>query len=360
MIQGLTVRSGNVGNPGENGGGISCINASVTLRKCIVLWCQANNMGGGIFLNNSQSFIDRCKVRENWAQNGEGGGIMLYNFANTVVTNTVIWGNEGGTNGGGIVCRYGSSPNIMNCTIVMNVTNSNGGGSYIYDEGTGVTSPQIVNTIFYNNEAAGSGWDMYVVSGAPYIFSSSLYDGFCPPGAVCSGCYYSQDPRLVLGVWQDFHLQEDSPCIDQGTNDLVTFPWLPLNDYDGESRPAYTTYDIGADEFVATPTATQTPTSTPTSTPTNTPTNTPTSTPEPTMTPTPTPDCVNHGDVNFSGSLTAEDAQMTFNIVLGFLSPTYQEECAADCNGSGGITASDAQTIFLAVLGMGNCAEPVN
>ena len=75
--------------------------------------------------------------------------------------------------------------------------------------------------------------------------------------------------------------------------------------------------------------------------------------------PTPTPSCIHHGDVNFSGSLTAGDAQLAFQIVLAFYIPTYEEECAADCDANGSVTAGDAQGIFLAVLSMGTCTDPL-
>lgn len=72
------------------------------------------------------------------------------------------------------------------------------------------------------------------------------------------------------------------------------------------------------------------------------------------------PPCLHDGDVNENGTLTAEDAQMVFNIVLGFIVPTYQQECAADCDGNGSITAGDAQAIFYDVLGMGDgCVDQV-
>ncbi len=72
------------------------------------------------------------------------------------------------------------------------------------------------------------------------------------------------------------------------------------------------------------------------------------------------PPCIRHGDMTLDGSLTAADAQMVFNTVLGLITPTYEEACAADCNGSGTITAADAQTIFYAVLGMGEeCVDPL-
>jgi hypothetical protein len=98
-----------------------------------------------------------------------------------------------------------------------------------------------------------------------------------------------------------------------------------------------------------------TPTPEPTATPTQTPV--PTNTPPPT--PTPTPDCINHGDVNLDGVISAADAQLAFLITLGTYIPTYEEECAADCNGDGVVSAADAQLIFLTVLGQGNCVDPL-
>ncbi len=75
--------------------------------------------------------------------------------------------------------------------------------------------------------------------------------------------------------------------------------------------------------------------------------------------PTPTPACVNHGDVNFDGTITAGDAQLTFQIALGAYSPTPEEACAADCTGDGNVTAGDAQAVFIAALGVGTCADPL-
>jgi len=73
--------------------------------------------------------------------------------------------------------------------------------------------------------------------------------------------------------------------------------------------------------------------------------------------PTPTPACIHHGDVNFSGDFTVEDAQLAFQIALGFMTPTYEEWCAADCNGNGEVTAGDAQLIFSHVFGGPPCVD---
>jgi len=69
--------------------------------------------------------------------------------------------------------------------------------------------------------------------------------------------------------------------------------------------------------------------------------------------------CVNHGDVDDSGTLTAGDAQDAFEITLGLMTPTAEETCAADCNASGNVTAGDALNIFQAVLGSASCVDPI-
>ena len=56
--------------------------------------------------------------------------------------------------------------------------------------------------------------------------------------------------------------------------------------------------------------------------------------------------------------ITAEDAQLAFEIALELYSPSFVEACAADCNGSGNVTAGDAQQIFEAIFG-GTCVDPL-
>jgi len=75
-------------------------------------------------------------------------------------------------------------------------------------------------------------------------------------------------------------------------------------------------------------------------------------------TPTPEP-CIHHGDVDFNGTVTAQDAQTTFLIALGSYSPDYLEHCAADCNADDTVTAGDAQLVFMTALGSANCVDPL-
>ncbi|HPQ40537.1 MAG TPA: dockerin type I domain-containing protein, partial [bacterium] len=69
--------------------------------------------------------------------------------------------------------------------------------------------------------------------------------------------------------------------------------------------------------------------------------------------------CINNGDVNQNGEITAGDAQMAFQIALGQISPTPEEFCSADCNGDEEVTAGDAQQVFMTALGSATCVDPL-
>lgn len=91
-------------------------------------------------------------------------------------------------------------------------------------------------------------------------------------------------------------------------------------------------------------------------------------TPTPALTPTPTPavsptitfePCNHDGDVTLDGEITAGDAQLSFQIVLGMYTPIWEEACAADCNGDDEITAGDSQQIFETALMLSSCVDPM-
>jgi subtilisin family serine protease len=61
------------------------------------------------------------------------------------------------------------------------------------------------------------------------------------------------------------------------------------------------------------------------------------------------------GDVNANGQVTALDASMILQIVVGTLKPDAAQSWAADANGSGAVTALDAATVLQCVVGSGPC-----
>lgn len=343
---------------GGRGGGVYCIdNSSPDIINCIISGNQAGDDGGGILCQGSAPNIVGCLISNNTASD-VGGGIYSRSVDTLpVITNCTIVGNESGRIGGGL-SFWQNSPVVTNCTIADNTTSEYGGGVCCSS-----ASPTLINCILWGNSAGISGDEIGMEgSGSnPEALFCTINTGVCPPDTACSNCQFNQDPLFVGGSPYDYHLQGYSPCLDQGTGDTTSYPSLPTDDIDGDSRPIDSTWDIGSDEqmmYTPVPTATPTVSPTPTLTPSPTVTPTPTNTPIPTTTPTPL--CFNHGDVNFSGFLTAEDSQITFNIVLGIVTPTFDEACAADCDGNDSVTAADSQLIFFAVLGMGDgCVDNV-
>ncbi|MFZ5563722.1 MAG: choice-of-anchor Q domain-containing protein, partial [Thermodesulfobacteriota bacterium] len=55
----------------------------------------------------------------------------------------------------------------------------------------------------------------------------------------------SVDPLFAGGDPFDYHLTQDSPCIDAGTSEGA-----PDSDFEGDARPSGAGFDIGADEFL--------------------------------------------------------------------------------------------------------------
>lgn len=291
-------------NSGETGvviDGISIVNGSDTTT------------GAGLLCSSTSPLVTHCIIRDNTSLTGFGGGVYLASsaavFENCVITGNAASSGFGGT-GGGIYCGNASSPSFINCTIMGNTAGNVGGGMTIH-AGSGYV---IQNCIFWGNSADIG--ENEIQADIPVTIEFCNIQGPCPPNVTCVDSI-SDDPGIVL---PDYHLPSDSPCIDNGTD-----TGAPVTDIDGEPRPnpfwGTGITDIGADEFYDV--------------------------------------CVRHGDVNFSGTITAEDAQIAFNIVLGSVTPTYDQWCAADCNGSNSITAADAQNIFYSVLGLGDCVDPL-
>lgn len=69
--------------------------------------------------------------------------------------------------------------------------------------------------------------------------------------------------------------------------------------------------------------------------------------------------CLHTGDVNGDSTVSAEDAQLAFIMVLGLITPSETQLCTADCNGDGVVSATDAQLIFSAALGFNACVDPL-
>jgi Right handed beta helix region/Secretion system C-terminal sorting domain len=263
------------GNTFGAGSGIYCLETEMEITDCLIYGNSAsgyNNRGGGIYCNSASPTILNCVIRDNTSLNG--GGIFCNNGSNPSILNSVISENVSNDVGGGISCMNNSNPTLRNTTIATNSAYL-GGGIYCHGEsnplidnctisgnlaawfGAGIfcetSAPSITNSIVSLNEGEG----LYVEDeqSSPELAYCTIYDnsdgdfggqidpelgvivGTNANGDPCDAYYnISLDPMYVDGENGDFHLLEESPCIDAGD---------PTSPFDPDGSVA----DIGAFYF---------------------------------------------------------------------------------------------------------------
>jgi len=184
-----------------------------------------NNAGSGVQIYSEGSTTDctnnivrNCKLHDNAGVDNRGWGVTISCGSGNQVYNNLVWGNRGG-----IDVEYGSVSNtsVYNNTIYNNTKN---GGEYNLHVGSDSTGAIIRNNIVYT----GSGF---------------LDEGV---GSTKDHNLVGINPLFVNAAANDFHLQSGSPTINAGTS-----IGAPTTDFDGNTRPQGSGYDIGPHEYVS-------------------------------------------------------------------------------------------------------------
>jgi hypothetical protein len=227
IIRGLTIRNGRA----ATGGAILIDAASPTIDNCRILNSQATGNGGGIWCANGSPIIKSTWISGNIA-GGYGGGFYGENEATAVLVNCLITLNQSGDIGGSIFLNN-SDATITLCTIAYNYglayLNATGDTGNNLPKG-GVTcrdsDPAITDCIIGRNgslsmdplygqwgELNGQGDDLY---GCGATFSD-IENGDDGDGNI------NTDPLWINGPLGQFYLSQinsgqlqDSPCIDAG------------------------------------------------------------------------------------------------------------------------------------------------
>jgi cell wall assembly regulator SMI1 len=232
--------------------------------------------GGG--LCGCSGTIENNVISENLSGFGDGGGV---NGCSGIIRNNIITNNSAAFGGAGLFWCGGTIQN----NIISHNAASNGGG-LAWCGGT------VENNTIYGNSAYYSGGGLYGCQGVIVnciVWANSatsdaqLYDSSTPSYSCiedwtgAGNGNISSNPQLVEPDNHDFHLVPSSPCIDAGGLVALT------QDFEGDPRPYDavseprgdgSAFDIGADEYIVTPSPT--PSASPTPTPTSSPTPIPT------------------------------------------------------------------------------------
>ena len=215
---GFTITNGHA----SDGGGIRCSSSSSpTLKNVRISDNYAFENGGGIScFQNSNPSLENVTISNNTSIQ-RGGGIHCGSYSSPSLENVSISGNSVAWWGGGISCSGVSNPSLENVTISDNIANITGGGIYCRQ-----SNPIITNSILWNDFQQ----EIYYEFGMVVVTYSDIEGGWTGEGNIDS------DPLFEDPFNGNYHLTENSPCIDAGD------PTSPLD-------PDGTISDMGAFYF---------------------------------------------------------------------------------------------------------------
>ena len=211
--------------------------------------------GAAVSSDGTVTFINN-RFTNNSAEQ-RGGGVRINSFIRSAIVtliNNTFSGNSALHGGGAYTSCESGTMNIINNTFSGNT--AHGGGLYVE-----LWEDRAVANI-YNNIIWGNTWtDLYVADNMDVIGSGAtvnLYNNDYSDFDIDVGDNLSQgrnintNPLFVDPATGDFHLGEDSPCIDVGKNSA---PKLPAIDFEGDPRiidgdsDGKRKVDMGADEY---------------------------------------------------------------------------------------------------------------
>ncbi len=132
-LEGITIINGRT-NPDQRGGGVLCVDASPTIRNCMILGNGATDGGGIACYDNASPMIIQCVITGNKAFGGDGGGMYCSNNSSPTIVSCTISGNKA-DRGGGVFQLDTSSPYLTRSIAWGNCTSS-GEGDEWYCDGT--------------------------------------------------------------------------------------------------------------------------------------------------------------------------------------------------------------------------------
>ncbi len=174
---------------------------------------------------------------------GRGAGLNAVPVGTPILNNCLFTGNaatpysSGSPQAGGMNAHVAT---LTNCTFSMNSAAGRGGGM-------GATSETVINNcIFWENSAGEEGPQIY---GPAVVHSSCIQGGWLGNGNIDAAPMFvdADGPDDIVGTEDDdLHLQNGSPCVNAGDDDVV--PGDIFTDFEGDDRIQQCRVDMGVDE----------------------------------------------------------------------------------------------------------------
>ncbi len=230
--------------------------------------------GNGSSLNvllDNDSKIDIVNNRFGYNVSNVGGALYLKSKGSTTfIGNNIFYenhtysDNDAAEFGGAVFLSSESSfVNLLNNTLYANYTYGKGGGIYISVNDSAdneISTVNIANNIVWANYSLNKnasiedlGYDIYIrnsIGSVNLLNNDYEFLTFSSEESISQENNLHVDPQFKNPYASDFHLLENSPCIDRGVIlDEISVPDEFLEDIDDEDRVYGESIDIGADEF---------------------------------------------------------------------------------------------------------------
>ena len=263
VLTGFTITGGYGTNLDGNyyyGAGILCVNSSPTITHNLITenlgptsFLEPNPIGygGGICCIGTEAYVAYNLFTDN---SGSAGGGMLAVDDDSLFYCNVVIGNTGYIGGGAALV----GAHLINNTFVGNrIAGSGSIGGNLYTVAQSGITPQIANNIIF---AAPQGFGVIIESdnsNLSWFHHNNVYGnqpgnyidlttGQASNGPTGQNGNLSVDPLFVSISDNDFHLKDDSPCVDAG--DPMFDTGIGALDIDGHWRLFGQTVDLGAYE----------------------------------------------------------------------------------------------------------------
>lgn len=260
------------------GGGLLVVSSQVTLTGNTVSGNDSDTSGGGLYLAQSEAVLVHNRVNDNYVVGGRyglwgGGGGLYLDHTRATLSKNVVQSNHSELAPGGALCLSHSDLHVENTVIAGNTSGRRwmqGGGAIDLD-GSVATLAHV--TLARNTGSEGSG--LHVAGGSAITLTNAIVASHTIGITVSAGSTASLEATLWgTGLWTngtdwggagtlftgtvnlwgdpgfvapsvgDYHIGPTSAAVNRG------IPAGIDDDVDGELRPDWCFYDIGADELL--------------------------------------------------------------------------------------------------------------
>ncbi|MHC4566734.1 MAG: right-handed parallel beta-helix repeat-containing protein [Planctomycetota bacterium] len=233
------------GNSAGAGGGIRGDGGNPEMSNCVF----SRNLGGGLFIRNSNATLVNSKFSEN--SHRDGGGICISGSATLTITNCTFTDNSSSRDGGGIFVSRSVHLTLVNCGFNGNTSGRRGAG--IYNQGWGGygATSSLTNCTFSGNLADSDGgalfnspdcilsltncilWgdtpeEIYLDNSTATISYTDIQGGWPGRGNINS------NPQFADPLGGDYHLKSQvgrwDPTSKRWIQDNVTSPCIDAGD----------------------------------------------------------------------------------------------------------------------------------